>query len=414
MALDPCVEIAAFSRLSEVAADPSAEARRLAKAGSRVLGLLCPNLPEELPHAMGLSPFRVVVRPTPPTRSAEHLQTFSCTWVQAVLDQALRGAFAHLWGLVFPCNTCDSFQNLPDIWSRSVEAPGRDALYTLHFPIKTSGAAPLQMLEAELEAWRRWLEQRTGRELAPEALAASARLYNRIHASLRRLQAMASAGALPYLRLQSAAIAAQCMDRAQVADLLDEALEQLPSEGSAQTSGLDDDEEFGRARVMIVGGYLDDPLLLTWLHEHDADVVADDTCALDRIFQPEADLDPGDPLAEMARRHLRRSPCPVHLSSAERRAARLLRQIRKHRVQGVIFVPYKGCEPHAFDNVILAEALDRRRPAIPHITLEVEPHLGSWGQLSTRLEAFIEMLAGPDLLDLDDLDDLEETGTGDR
>lgn len=59
-ASDPCVEIAAFSRLSEVAADPSAEARRLAGAGARVLGLLCPNLPEELPHAMGLSPFRVV------------------------------------------------------------------------------------------------------------------------------------------------------------------------------------------------------------------------------------------------------------------------------------------------------------------------------------------------------------------
>lgn len=282
-----------------------------------------------------------------------------------------------------------------------MEAPAPDALYTLHFPIKTTGDAPIQLLEAELEAWRRWLEQRTGKELEPDALAASARLYNRIRASLRRLQALASTGALPYLRLQSAAIAAQCMDRAQVADLLDEALEQL--EGIEQTSSVDD--EFGRARVIIVGGYLDDPLLLTWLHEHDADVVADDTCALDRIIQPEADLDPGDPLAEMARRHVRRSPCPVHLCSAERRATRLLRQISEHEAQGVIFIPYKGCEPHAFDNVILAEALDRRQPAIPHITLEVEPHLGSWGQLTTRLEAFIEMLAGPDLLDF------EGTGT---
>ena len=100
----------------------------------------------------------------------------------------------------------------------------------------------------------------------------------------------------------------------------------------------------------------------------------------------------GDDPADMARRHLRRSPCPVQLQSAARRAAALSQTIRRGRAEGVVLLPYKGCEPHAFDNVILAQSLDQL--GVPHITLEIDPHLGGWGQITTRLEAFVEMLDG--------------------
>jgi benzoyl-CoA reductase subunit C len=373
-----------FARFEQVLAEPWQASRALAEGGQRVVGLLCPNLPEELPHALGLAPSRISVRPEPPTRSPEVMQTYCCTWVLALLDQALKGELAHLWSVTFACNTCDSFQNLPDIWARSVERPGPEQLYSLHLPVRTDSSAAEQLMVDELAAWQSWLEQRADTRLDPARLVASARLYNTIRAALRRLAELAAQGHLPYAAVQAAAVATQSMDRVEAGDLLQRCLEELER---AELPAPDDD----RARILVVGGYLDDPRLLRWLDEHEADVVADDTCALWRTFQRAADLDLDDPLGDMARRQLRRSPCPVQLDSARRRSDDLLRRVRQHRAQGVLLLPYKGCEPHCFDNVLLIEALERQE--IPHLTLELDPQLGSWGQLTTRLEAFVEMFS---------------------
>jgi benzoyl-CoA reductase/2-hydroxyglutaryl-CoA dehydratase subunit BcrC/BadD/HgdB len=370
----------AAARIREIVADPTSAMEKLADAGHRVIGLSCPNLPEELPHALGLTPARIVVRPRPPKRSPEALETFCCTWVQALLDQGMAGDLAFLHGMTLGSNTCDSLQNLPDIWRRTVERPGAEALHALRLPVVT-GEAALEMLRAELRVWQGWLEERAGAGLEPARLEASARLHNRVRAALRELQRAASAGRVGYSLLQAAALAAQTADRQEVADLLDSVVAEARGRAPVVRS----------ARLVLAGGYLDMPRLFEWLEDRGAAVVDDDTCALSRTFEPAVDLDPDDPLEDIARRHLRRSRCPVHLGSAERRAAALLEKVTRGEARAVILLPYKGCEPHAFDNVLLAEALERRR--IPHITLEIEPHLGNWGQISTRLEAFLEMFS---------------------
>jgi len=222
--------------------------------------------------------------------------------------------------------------------------------------------------------------------LEPARLERSTRLFNRIRGALRQLQQLALHGEVGYSVLQAAAIASQTHPREEVLDLLEAALEHLTRASSSPAPGAPS------PRVVLVGSYLDHPRLLQWLEQHHVTVVGDDSCSLSRTFEPEADLDPTDPLADMARRHLRRSPCPVQLQSAARRAAALSQTIRRGRAEGVVLLPYKGCEPHAFDNVILAQSLDQL--GVPHITLEIDPHLGGWGQITTRLEAFVEMLDG--------------------
>jgi benzoyl-CoA reductase/2-hydroxyglutaryl-CoA dehydratase subunit BcrC/BadD/HgdB len=246
------------------------------------------------------------------------------------------------------------------------------------------GEAPVRFFAEELSAWRRWLE-RFGGEITSSKLERSAHLHNRIRSMLRKLQQRVSEGRLPYFWLHAATVAAQSMERELVVDLLDQALAELDAltiEG----------EHNNRPRIIVIGAILDHPRPLRWLADHNVEVVTDDTCAIARSFEEAMDLDLDDPFADMAKRHLRRSPCPVQLDSAARRCTRLAQQIRRYRAQGVVFFPYKGCEPHGFDNVILAESLDRQK--VPHLTLEIDPHLGSWGQITTRLEAFVEMLSG--------------------
>jgi benzoyl-CoA reductase/2-hydroxyglutaryl-CoA dehydratase subunit BcrC/BadD/HgdB len=374
----------ALEPLLRAASDPAAAVARISAAGGRVLGLQCRSIPEELPHALGLHPWRLWLKPEPPLRSSAFLQTFCCTWVQALLDQALGGSLRDLFGVVFSCNTCDSMQHLPDIWRRTVGAPGAGQICAVRFPARAEGCAARELLEKELDGLSRWLEQRTAERLVPSRLEASARLFNRIRGAFRGLQTLAAAGRVPYSLLHAASVGAQALDRQRVADLLDTALEQLSTAGPISVGG--------RARVMVVGGILDDPRLLLWLEARGAQCVDDDICALGPSFEAEADLDPTDALLDMAQRHLRRSPCPVTVGSAARRGESLLERAARHRASGVVFVPFRGCEPHGFDNVLLGRALSER--SIPHLVLEVEPHLGNLGQLTTRLEAFVEMLSG--------------------
>src|SRR5512135_3716599 len=131
----------ALEPLLQVAADPCSAALSAAAAGRKILGLQCARLPEELPHALGLQPWRLAVRRAPTRIAPSVLQTFSCTWVQSLLDQALSGDFAGLWGVVFAANTCDSLQNVPDIWRRTVQS-GPGHLHVMHLPARCEGRAP--------------------------------------------------------------------------------------------------------------------------------------------------------------------------------------------------------------------------------------------------------------------------------
>jgi benzoyl-CoA reductase/2-hydroxyglutaryl-CoA dehydratase subunit BcrC/BadD/HgdB len=372
---------AALAPFLQVAADPSAAAVRAAATGRKILGLQCARLPEELPHALGLQPWRLAVRRTATRHAPSVMQTFSCSWVQALLDQALSGELANLWGVVFAANTCDSLQNLPDIWRRTVNGPGR--LHVMHLPALSEGHAPLALLQEELARLARWLERETGQRLDRERLATSARLFNRIRAALRRLLALADRGEARHSWVQGAATGAQLLDAELAAAALETAVDELVARGAP--------EERAPVRLMLVGGLLDDLRLLEWMEEHDAQPLVEETCTGARTFEVQADIDEADPLADLPRRHLRRSRCAVCAGSGRHRAATLVASVRERRAAGVVFLPYRGCDPHAFDNVLLAQVL--HDASIPHLTVEVDPQLSNWGQVTTRLEAFLELCA---------------------
>jgi benzoyl-CoA reductase subunit C len=64
--------------------------------------------------------------------------------------------------------------------------------------------------------------------------------------------------------------------------------------------------------------------------------------------------------------------------------------VREHKVDGVIFLMLKFCDPHAFDYPYLKGFLDAEN--VPSMLLEIEGQLPPEGQLMTRFETFIEML----------------------
>ncbi len=65
-------------------------------------------------------------------------------------------------------------------------------------------------------------------------------------------------------------------------------------------------------------------------------------------------------------------------------------KVERSRAQGVIFCMVKFCEPELFDLPQLMEGLKSK--GIPVLLLDTELNQGLSGQMSTRVEAFVELL----------------------
>ena len=332
----------------------------LSVRGRKVLGYTCPLMPEELAHALDLHPMRLTLGPELSNGDGSGRPQGCCTWETSLLAQAEAGRFGHLWGLVFSCNTCPSVRNLAQRWQEAVKQPSHEKIHELKLPLPRDGENAWQLLEEEFQRLKLWLERRQGKTLEPDALKHSARLFNRIRAALRGIQSAGRAGRLPASMVLTATVAAQILDRDEVAEMLEAGLEQV--RGADGGGGI-----HRGSRLMLIGGPLDDPALVACLDRHGALLVEDDSCSFSQYCCDEVDLDPVHPWADMVKRHRRRAALSASGHSSPQRLERILQQVHARGIDGVVFLPIKQCEPQAFDNTLLRRELDSLE--IPHLEL---------------------------------------------
>jgi len=334
--------------------------------------------PEELIHAAGWTPVLLRHGREESGRSKAHLPGFSCWVVRSALEQALAGELAG-WGGVLFVQSCDALQALGDLWSHAVpEVPG----LFLAMPHHLEAPAARPYLLAELGRLRGALGELAGSEIGDEALRASVSLYNRRRQLLCRLHEPAER--VDPASLHDALSAAFLMPVELYNPLLEGLLGDLLGQGppGAPRQG---------ARLFIVGSELADAALYELLGASGARVVGDLLDLGYRHFAGDVD-ERGDPLDALADHLLGSCPTPTKYHPGRRRADLLLEQVSATRADGVIFARQKFCDPHGFDYVPLKKALDRED--VPHLLIELEqtPNLG---QMRTRVEAFLEMLAQP-------------------
>ncbi len=140
----------------------------------RTIGYLCTYVPEEIMHAAGFLPVRILPSTEPATRADAHMQSYTCHLARNCLDQALAGKLNSHAGVVF-AHTCDTMQGLADIWSETFTTVFVDTVVT---PVALNSPHAHAYLAAELRRFARALEQHFGIAISDEALRASIRVYN--------------------------------------------------------------------------------------------------------------------------------------------------------------------------------------------------------------------------------------------
>jgi benzoyl-CoA reductase subunit C len=339
-----------------------------------LIGFLSAYVPEELFHAAGFTPVFVFPTSDDHGHARAHLPGFTCWVVGSALDQALAGKLDHLAGMAL-AKTCDTTQGLADLWP-----PNVPHIPFFHFgmPLRLDSPSARVYLLAELESLRERIQAQTGRPITDDALRESIALYNRTRALVRRLYARAAD--LPPTELYDLVQAAfQTPKETFNAD--ERVNERANEEPPHSTSSA--------PRLVLVGPALGASVLFDVLEQINARVVGDQFDLGERYFAVDAAVD-GDPLEALADRLLALLPTPTKHHPQRTREVHLLSLVQERNADGVIFARQKFCEPHGFSYVPLAHALDESD--VPHLLVELE-QASQAGQLRTRVEAFVEMIA---------------------
>ncbi|MDY6875664.1 MAG: 2-hydroxyacyl-CoA dehydratase family protein [Chloroflexota bacterium] len=335
------------------------------------LGFLTAYVPEELFHAAGFTPIFIFHTPDIHGFARAHLPGFTCWVAGSAFDQALAGELDGIAGMAL-AQTCDTMQGLTDLWRRNVS---HIPLFHFGMPLRLDGPSARAYLLSELESLRERVQGTTGHPISDGALRESIALYNRTRALVRRLYARAARGDIAPPDLYGLVRAAF----------------QMPKETYNQEieSRMQDAGPLSAPRLIIVGPALADPVLFDITAQAGARLVGDLLDLGERYFAVDVAED-GPPLEALANRLLALVPTPTKYHPQRTRAAHLLSLVRERGADGLIFARQKFCDPHGFDYAQLARILDQA--GVPHLLVELE-QASQAGQLRTRVEAFVEMLA---------------------
>lgn len=363
------------------------------------LAWCCGYTPEEIIEAAGFWPCRLLEAPYPRLGAGAFLPPDFCSYVAALAEGVLAGAYAEMAGAVI-AHSCHPMLHLFHLWQRH-RPPS--LLQLLEVP-RQAGPAAVAFYAANLRRLWQELNARTGHAYSLDDLQEAIALYRETRHLLARLYALQrndppplSGGQLAEVMALAARSSKELFnawlkDRLpswEEAGRLGRVVLGRPLPGTAAVTG----NRTG-PRILLSGSILP-PGLVAMLEECGATVVADDLCCGARYLgacrEEEVAAADADPFTYLAALYLSRVPCP-RMREAEDRWEHLVRMVREYRTDGVVFYSLKFCDFHHYAFPRLRQRL--QQSGIPVLRLETEYTPQMSGQWRTRVEAFLESLAG--------------------
>ncbi len=359
--------------------NPYPHLAQLRERGEKPVAFFCTYTPEEILHAAGFTPVRLMGSVRTISHADAHLQPYCCSLARTDLDMALAGELDYLEGAVF-VQTCDTMMRLSDIWRRNTSFPLHADLV---LPIRMGEETSLPFLMEEVHGLRRTIDDYLGHAISDDSLEESIRVYNRNRDLLGRLYELRSEqpGVIDGVSAMACAVAGFWMKKEDHNQLLHQLIESLQGE---------EQQSEAKTPLLVSGSICTTPDLFELIAELGAEVVEDDLCSGHRYFQDLVEVNV-PPEEALARRMWRRVNCPAKHQTREDRASRLLKSAGESGAMGVVFYLQSFCEPHLFDLPYLRKRLQDELQ-IPSLVLESELQSFSRGQMRTRLQAFIETL----------------------
>jgi len=344
--------------------------------GRHSFGVFPAQYPRELLWAMRILPVEIWDPPLDLSSAGAHLQSYICSIVRFGIEFIVQGKGDILDGLLFP-HTCDSIQNLTSIVNDYLK-PGIPCyfFYPPKWPYRESShrfyIQQLRELAAQLENRFGDLDDRQFKQYIEKG--------EKVDSVMREIYSLRASGGLCASNVEFYRIIRQAefLHPDDLIPLLETFLEKSRGRQASQTS------------VVLSGVLPNPPEILALLDQLKIRVGDDDLLACGRRYLvPRGQAH--DPFERLAERYFQMPPCTTRNSPIRERLEHLISKLEGSNAKGVIFWIVKFCEPELFDMPYLIEGLKKR--GLPTLVIDVEPNQELTGQLTTRVEAFTEMIA---------------------
>lgn len=349
------------------------------KAGKKVIGYFCWYTPKEIISASGAQP--VMVCPSSDTImiSGAHVPHFTCNTCRSALDQSMSHIYDYLDGLV-GCKIDDPWKTCYDVWERHVP---HSYTHFVQMPSFTSADGAAKFYIKELGLFKASLEKFMGKKIPNEDLQSSIQMSNATRAILRQIYETRKGEQPPISGTEMAQLIEPgfFMSLDAYNDMLSKLVKVLPQRR---------EHPAGKVRLMVVtslcSGHIID--IFREIERRDAVVVAETVCTgLPNVIR---DISlKGDPMSNIANFYLKAGACPAKVPT-ESWFEGALRTASDYNAHGVVFIIEKYCDPFGFVYPDLRDKFKER--GVPSIKLDTGEGYFPLAQVSTRIEAFLEMV----------------------
>ncbi len=352
-------------------------AQDLKSEGRKVFDWACIFVPEEILHAAGVVPIRLLGTHEETPVGDAYLHTNLCTYLRSCGQELFTGKLDHLDGFV-SCNSCDHTRRFYDTFKHFNPRPFMDMV---QLPHKTDESGYKFYLNS-FRKFKKNVEDHFGREIADKQLNESIKLYNEMRSLLKEIWMLRKSDNPPITGSEAVDIflAGIVQPKEDYIKMLKELLPIL------KERELDDDRE-DLPRLLLISSEMDDSDYLKAIEDLGCLVVTDDMCIGTRYFWTNVEEGSKDPVAALTERYLRGQSCP-------RIYGNTLDDVKKmydeFDCDGILYIQLKFCDLTGGFYPILK--MEMKKEGIPVTMLDREYMQTGMGQMKTRVQAFLESM----------------------
>jgi (R)-2-hydroxyisocaproyl-CoA dehydratase beta subunit len=363
---------------SDVARHPGPAVKKLLQnTGKKAIGCFPYYCPEELVAAAGMIPIGCWGGQIEIARAGNYFPPFACSIMQSAMEMAIAGAYDDLAAVIIPA-PCDTLKLFGQNWiAGASRVPAIPIVYPLH---KT--AAGMDYLQNELASVQRKLEAIAGIRIADDAIHAAIELYNNNRRALREFVQLAARqpGLISPVERHHVIKSRFFMEKPRHTKLLAKLNQLLAAQPAGTKQGK---------KVILTGIMVEPDGILEVLADYAITIVADDLAQESRLFR--TDVPAGEnPLSRLAYQWRDMNGCSLIFSVEKNRTDMLIDMFRQTQADGIVVCMMKFCEPEEFDYPLIKT--ECQAASIPVLYLEIDQQTQSWGQVRTRVQAFVESL----------------------
>ena len=366
-----------------VAEHPHRQADAYKAQGKKIIGVLPYYAPEELVYAAGMVPMGIWGSNKKTISMAkEYCATFYCTIARLALEMLLDGTMDQLDGIITP-TICDTLRPMSQNFRVAME--GKLPCIFLAHPQNRKPAFGLQFTVDQYMHVKGELEKIAGTTITDEALRGAIKVMNRSRKARREFVKLAGQHPEAISAVNRSAVlrSAWFMEPAVYAQKLEELNAELAKLPASNWKGK---------KVLTSGIICDNPKLLQIFDDNQIAIAADDVAQESRSFRVDASEE-GDPMMALAQQFADQDYDILlydEHSNKNRRADFVVKQIKDSGAQGLVLFMQQFCDPEEMEYPYLKKALDDA--GIPHIKLGVDQQMRDFGQASTAIQAFADVL----------------------